>query len=206
MPESRALKKPTILLHQVAFIVIDMQRDFVVSGGKFVPKDSYYEKRIRKIITPIKEVLRFALKSDIPVIYIKTLYLPEYIDATRVSLARELQALKRGSPGAEIIDELSPKGERTYVVEAQRYDKFFGTNLEILLHGLKVQTLGLMGTMTNVCVESTARAARERDFFPLVLSDCTATFEQTWQEVSLDIIDRFFGSVLTSKELLNLLT
>lgn len=206
MSESRfrvVEKKPAIHRQETAFIVIDMQRDFVVTGGDFVPKGSYYEKRIKEIIRPIKELLQFASKTDIPIIYTRTLYLPGYVDAPRISMAREMGALKRGSPGVEIIDELAPKGNRVYTVEACRYDKFYGTNLEMLLHGLGIKTVVFMGTVTNVCVESTARAARERDFFPIVLSDCTATFEKEWQQVSLTIIDSFFGSVLTSRELLS---
>jgi len=135
------MEKPSISGEECAFIVIDMQNDFCVPGGKFVPPSSYYEERVKAIVIQIKEVLRFAFQANIPVVYTKTVYSPDYIDAPRISGSRELGALKRGSWGAEIIAELAPEGGRTYVVEAQRYDKFHGTNLEILLHGLGARTV-----------------------------------------------------------------
>lgn len=202
----RAMTKPAIRPEDCAVLIIDMQNEFVKESGKFVEPNSYYAKRVRSIIKPIKELVGFVSQAGIPIIYTKTMFLPNYCDAPRISISREMGALQRGSKGTEIIDELTPKGPNNYIVEAQRYDKFFGTNLELLLHGLGRQTLIFTGTATSVCVESTARTARERDYFPIVVSDCTASFEQTMHDSSLEIMGRFFGSVLTAEELIHILS
>jgi biuret amidohydrolase len=76
-------------------------------------------------------------------------------------------------PGTEIHPELAPiDGE--FVISKRRYSCFFGTDLEILLKGLKVDTLILIGTLTNVCVHYTAADAHQRDYHLHVLEDCCA--------------------------------
>jgi nicotinamidase-related amidase len=69
--------------------------------------------------------------------------------------------------------ELAPiDGE--FAFSKRRYSCFFGTDLEILLKGLKVDTLVFMGTMTNVCVHYTAAAAHMHDYHFHVIEDCCA--------------------------------
>jgi ureidoacrylate peracid hydrolase len=43
--------------------------------------------------------------------------------------------------------------------------------LESLLHGLDIQHLIFTGVATNVCVESTAREAYFREFWPILVED-----------------------------------
>ena len=49
-----------------------------------------------------------------------------------------------GDPGTELVEELRPR-EGDYLIAKRRYSCFFGTDLEILLRGLDVQTLLLVG-------------------------------------------------------------
>jgi ureidoacrylate peracid hydrolase len=204
--EYRAKHKPPIIRSECALMVIDAQNDFFSPGGKFVPEKSYYAERVRAIIKPIKKLVEFAVNVSMPVLYSMTQFSPGHIDDVTISRARELGGIVRGTWGAAIITELAPqKSDRVFVFEAQHFDKFLNTNVEILLRRLAVRTVVIVGATTNVCCESTARGARERDFYPVVLSDCVAAFDDNWQRVSMEIIDRFFGSVLTSKEILEIL-
>lgn len=55
------------------------------------------------------------------------------------------------SKGAQIVPELAPRKEDV-VVPKRRYSGFFGTDLVITLRERGVDTLGLVGDCTNICV------------------------------------------------------
>jgi len=63
---------------------------------------------------------------------------------------------------------------------------FFGTKLEILLHGLGVETVIITGAWTNMSVEHSARHAADAGFEVFVATDGTATVNDDWQRASLE--------------------
>ena len=52
-----------------------------------------------------------------------------------------------------------------YFVRKRRYSAFFGTDLETLLKGLGVDTLVLIGGLTDVCVHYTFVDGHRHDYF-----------------------------------------
>lgn len=199
----KIINKPKIKRESMAVIVVDMQNDFVSKGGKFVENSPGYYQAAQEIIPRIKVLLEEARAAAVPIIFTATHYQKDYVDAGLLSLSRELDALGSGTWGAEIVKELLDEArEGYYLVEKQRYSAFYGTNLEILLRGLKAETLVITGFAANICVESTARAARDADFFPVVVSDCTASFSPELWQSALTNVDRFFGSAMESKEVI----
>ncbi|MEE8448320.1 MAG: isochorismatase family cysteine hydrolase [Thermodesulfobacteriota bacterium] len=199
----KIMQKPELRRDNMAVIVVDMQNDFVSKGGKFVENSPGYYQAAQAIIGPIAQLVEEASAAKVPVIFTQTHYQRGHADAGLISLSRELDALQRGSWGAQILEELTKAaGDNFYIVEKQRYNSFYGTNLEILLRGLRVQTLILTGIASNICVESTARAARDADFFPVALTDCSASFTPELHQAAMTNIDRFFGSAAELKDVL----
>ena len=86
------------------------------------------------------------------------------------------------------------------MVSKFRYDGFLGTNLEYLLRARDIRTVVVAGATTNVCVESTARAAHMRDFHLFVVSDCCASPEADLHVATLANIDRYFGRVVAAED------
>jgi ureidoacrylate peracid hydrolase len=112
--------------------------------------------------------------------------------------------MRDGTHGVEIVDELKPEpGE--VVIRKHRYDAFHNTQLGTVLPALRgpheVDTLIIMGTLTEVCCESTARSAFMRDYRVAFLADATGALSGAAQEATLRTIGMFFGRVLTSAEL-----
>lgn len=108
-----------------------------------------------------------------PVIHIKEVHRPDMVD-----FGRELD----GSEGVHCI-ETSPNTDYawlTYPIEGEyriskrRYSAFFGTDLEILLKGLRVDTLYLIGGLTDVCIHYTAVDAHQHDYHIRVVTDAVA--------------------------------
>ena len=77
-----------------------------------------------------------------------------------------------GSGEEEIIDELADLAAAARRVVKRRYSAFFGTDFEILLKGLKVDTLFLCGGLTDVCVHYTFVDAHQHDYHAHVVEDC----------------------------------
>jgi len=75
--------------------------------------------------------------------------------------------------GTDFHPELYPR-DGEYKIVKRRYSSFLGTDLDILLRGLKIETLIVMGTMTNVCVHYTVADAHQKDYNFYVIEDCCA--------------------------------
>lgn len=81
-----------------------------------------------------------------------------------------------GSDTAELHQNLdiSPND---IILNKPRYGAFHGTDLELILRSRGIDTVIISGIATNICCETTAREAAQRDFRVVFLSDGTATKE-----------------------------
>lgn len=117
---------------------------------------------------------------------------------------------RKGQPGFEFKDEVLPR-EGEVVVEKQVNSAFIGTDLQQRLDG--IETLVIVGVITNNSVEATARMAGNLGFDTFVVSDATATFGRrdyhgrwrTADEVhamSLANLDGEYARIVTTAEVL----
>lgn len=117
---------------------------------------------------------------------------------------------RKGQPGFEFKDEVLPR-EGEVVIEKQVNSAFIGTDLQQRLDG--IETLVIVGVITNNSVEATARMAGNLGFDTFVVSDATATFGRrdyhgrwrTADEVhamSLANLDGEYARIVTTAEVL----
>jgi nicotinamidase-related amidase len=66
-----------------------------------------------------------------------------------------------------------------------------------------VATIAVVGLLTNVSVESTARAGYDSGYEVLILKDCTGCRSQSWQEYAEQNIFPMLGKVMDHNEFLN---
>jgi biuret amidohydrolase len=105
-----------------------------------------------------------------------------------------------GSVQTQIIPQLYEKGD-FIINNKKRQDCFMGTDLEILLHTLHVDTTVIIGINTNTCVLSTAYTANNKDYKVIVVSDCVASmYGEDLHLFALQNISRCLGWVLTLEE------
>ena len=105
-----------------------------------------------------------------------------------------------GSVQTQIIPELYRDSD--YVINnKKRQDCFMGTDLEMLLKTLQVDTVVLIGINTNTCVQNTAYTANNEDYKVIVISDCVASmYGEDLHLFALQNISRCLGWVLTIDE------
>lgn len=96
------------------------------------------------------------------------------------------KAFRKGTWGAEIIDELIPMPGDVVVEGKRGLDCFFSTNLDFVLRQRGITNVALAGFLTNCCVESTMRSAYERGYQVVTLTDCTATLSEEEQRVAVE--------------------
>jgi nicotinamidase-related amidase len=106
-----------------------------------------------------------------------------------------------GSPQAQIHPGLGPVEGDLIIDNKKRLSAFYGTDLEILLRVLKVDTVLLCGVNTNTCVQCTAFEAANRDLQTVVVSDCvTSLYGADLHRFALENVARCFGWVLSVRE------
>ena len=152
--------------NSTALLIIDFQAD-VFNGGalQLVGTDA--------VLPKAKQVLAAARAMGLPIIHTKEVHRPEMVDFGRELDGTEPVHCLETWAGTDFHPELYPR-DGEYAIAKRRYSCFFGTDLEILLRGLQVDTLVVMGTMTNVCVHYTVAEAHQRDYHFYVIDDCCA--------------------------------
>jgi len=170
---------------KTAVLVVDMINDFVTGIFK--------SKRAIKIIPNIKKLLKFARKQAIPVIYVTDAHLPNVDHEFEVWRPHA----EKGSWGAEIINELKPqKGD--FRVLKRKYSAFQGTDLDMLLRELKVDTLILTGVVTDICIQHTAADAFFRGYRVIVPKDCVEAADAPTQDAAIIFLRKAYGSEITT--------
>lgn len=183
-------------LKSTALIVIDMQNDFV--GREAVIPCSCTENLIQNI----KTLIGFCHDNQVPVIYTREEHRSNRIDFGRELDAEEPLHCLEGSSGAEIIEELKP-AETDYVILKRRYSGFFQTDLQLLLSGLKVDTLIITGAATDVCVRATATDAQQYGYYVYVPQDCAAGTNPKQHAAALEHIRYILGKVVMLSDILS---
>jgi ureidoacrylate peracid hydrolase len=159
-------------------IVVDMQNGFVHPEGSVARLGMQLVDR-EAVLMENAALIEEARRFEIPIVYTRHLHRPDYLDAPPLVRERfsEVQGLLAGTWDAEIYDALAPE-PGDVIVDKNRYDAFLYTDMEVVLRALGATSLLVTGVATNVCVESTARAADMRDFKVSVATDCTSTMEE----------------------------
>ncbi len=67
---------------------------------------------------------------------------------------------------------------------------FIGTNFELMMRNRRITTLIFTGIATEAGIESSARDASNRGFYPVVVSDCVSSMDRDAHERSLKNLER----------------
>jgi nicotinamidase-related amidase len=99
-----------------------------------------------------------------------------------------------------VVDELAVE-PGDYVVDKYGYGAFFRTNLEDILASERVDTVMIAGTVTQICVEETARESFHHGFKTVLLSDGVSSFAPDLHAATLKNFAMKFGMVMSSEEM-----
>lgn len=190
--------KQEMIVGKTALIVIDIQKGAGPPENPPIPLMGPSDTMIRHA----RELIAAARLAEVPVIFIQEAHRPDLVD-----FGRELDGVEdihclEDNPLTEISDEIGFRPD-DYFIRKRRYSAFFGTDLAILLKGLKAETLVLIGGLTDVCVHYTFADAHQSDFYTRVVEDCVIGSSYAAHDASLAAMEYLqTGARRTTDEIL----
>jgi ureidoacrylate peracid hydrolase len=174
---------------RTAMVVVDMQNDFCHPDG-------YYGRLgidladIEAAVSATADLVARAREAGVLVIWVQQTLLP----AARADSPSWLRRRTRGTLapewtldgewGQELVAPLAPlAGEPA--IKKHRSSAFVGTTLDLILRSREIESLVIAGTVTQGCVESTARDAKLHDYYVVLVRDCVATVDRELHEASM---------------------
>lgn len=187
-----------------ALVVIDMQNFFVAPGAPLEVAAA------RDIVGNINRLAASMRSCGGTVAWIRMTFEPgELIDHWTAFLP-----VNGGDDGPEMFAAIEPgqNGHALWgpleihvddlVVDKRRFSAFIqgSSDLQERLDERGIDTLIIVGTLTNVCCESTARDAMMLNYRVVMVDDANATITEEAHRAALDNIAMFFGDVQTTDD------
>ncbi len=163
----------------MANLNLDKNRTAVIASE--LSKGNYANNQMaqeRNLIGNARKVIDAARAAGIPVIHVTIGFregYPEINDRNKLfRMIKESGGLKAGSEHVAFHDDVKPApGE--VVVSRPRVNPFYNSELESILKARDIDTVAVMGMLTNFSVETTVRHAADADYRVILLEDCCAS-------------------------------
>lgn len=169
---------------RAALIILDMHACIAGPEGNAQPHVT--EQNLLSHIATLREA---AYKRGMAVIFIHHRRPHGLRDHGQISaLFRQIADdpdLQPGSAGLAMLPGLEVS-ETDIVIEKQRASAFTGTELDLTLRAMAIDTIVLTGAWTNLSVESTARYGTDIGYRAVVVSDGTASANAEWHRMALE--------------------
>jgi nicotinamidase-related amidase len=192
-----------------ALLIVDMQNDFVRAGAPLEVPDA-------RATIPVQRRLIDAFRSrGRPIVYTRFLsyetdclmwlWSPQCHPDTRacwVEHTRGYDDAEGTLECAAVVDELAP-GPEDLVVDKFGYGAFHGTELDERLHAGGVRSLVVTGTVTQICVEETAREAFHHGYRTTVVADAVSSYAPDLHAAALKNFALKFGWVADADTVLS---
>lgn len=194
---------------KTALLVIDMQRTFMDPGAPS-------EVPVAREIVPNINRLSKAIRAAGGMVAFSIATFPrepaggwqsffDYMVSPEIAQAI-LDGLAPDAPGRALWPELDVAPEDIRFDKA-RYSAFarHGSDIEQTLVARNIDTVIVVGTMTNLCCDSTARDAMQLGYKTIMVSDANAARTDEEHQAALLTFMASFGDVLTTDEALALI-
>jgi len=194
-----------------ALLIVDMQNDFVRVGAPMeVPQ-------ARDTISQHQQLIEHFRRSRRPIVYTRFLAGPNHrllwefspklappILACHAGHKRFYADIHKTLECIAIIDELAP-GPQDVVIDKLGYGAFHGTNLDDTLRQRGIESLIVAGTVTQICVEETAREAFHYGYKTTLVSDAVSSYLPDLHAATLKNFALKFGWVSNVSDVLQAL-
>ena len=199
---------PALTPGRTALLNIDMQ-------NVFLAEDQVFGNPYARAITPQVNTLAQAMRRlGAPVIWTRQTHTSEpplapadwQYDVGKPGVADAVAALQAGAEGHALYPGVTVS-PTDVIIDKHRYGAFScpAGGLARTLERLTVEMLIVTGTLTNVCVESTAREANMAGYKVIVVADATAAVTDAEQNAALLNLRLNFADVRRTREVLGMI-
>jgi nicotinamidase-related amidase len=180
---------------ETALLCIDFEADFLSHEGLCAQRGLPVD-RLRRVLGPAARIQKAARERGLFVAHMRECYRPDLADLNAFRKARDTiigapgplgRFLIAGEKGTEIVAELAPLAGEP-VVDKAGFNGFFNTPLDSILRGRGITHLVLVGITSQCCVASTLRGAVDLGYFPLLLADACAAWDDRDHDATVSAI------------------
>ena len=180
-------------MQKTALLIMDVQQGIV---------DRYLEQS-DGLLSAVGRAAQRAREAQVPVVYVRVAFrdgAPEISARNRTfSALAGLGGMSLDDPATQIHPAVAPDPGDVVVVK-KRVSAFAGSDLEVVLRGLEVNSLALCGIATSGVVLSTLRQAADLDYGLTVLRDGCTDADPEVHRVLLDKVFPRQAEVVTVAE------
>lgn len=173
----------SLIVGQPVVVAVDPQQGGSQPGGGIPAAMAGREERRGRMV----RIVDRARELGVPVVFIQEVHKRSLIDIGRELDGAEGPHCFEDDPANDFIPGIVPTADEFHI-RKRRYSAFFGTELEIVLKGLRAQTLILFGGLTDVCVHYTAVDAHQHDYHVRVAVDAVGGSSQAAHDAALAAI------------------
>jgi nicotinamidase-related amidase len=179
-----------------ALVLVDVQRGALLPSARTgIPHSGGAAARIERD----RELVAAARAAGVPVIFVQEVH-----NRTLIDFGRELDGAEgihavEGDEATELVEGLEPAPDE-YLIRKRRYSAFFQTELELVLRAYGVDTVVLVGGLTDVCIHYTAVDAHQHDYYVRVVEDCVGGSSPQAHEAALRAIQYLQRDALVRSE------
>lgn len=186
---------------RVAVVAVDVQHDFCHPDGAMARLGADVSANER-LVTALPPALAAWRARDVPVLAVRQVSSVDTTSPARrarcVALGRAVDAVcGEGTWGAELHADAGFTESDREVVK-HRYSAFVDTTLPVLLRSVGVDTVVVVGTAVNVCVDATVRDAYMRDLHVLIARDLVGWTDESLATPALRNLGRHFADLDTA--------
>ena len=166
-----------------ALIVINIQASTFIDGSavRLIDNMAGYKDRMLKA----RSAIDAARVADIPVVFIQEAHHFSLVDFGRELGGDEDIHYPEDNPKTAIAVEEIEFLPHDCLIRKRRYSAFFGTNFEILVKGFGVNTLIIVGGLTDICAHYTFVDGHQSDYFCRVIDGCVGGSSLAVHDISL---------------------
>lgn len=149
---------------KTAVLVIDVQKEY------FDEECALYTPNAIAAKDNIIDIVKAAKDNNIKCFFVQHIHKADGSDIGRMGDFDPTPVFEEGTKGIEFIDDL-PLDESDVVIQKNRYNSFVGTGLKELLDKTEIDTVIIIGLMSNYCCLSTAYYAHDMDYKTIYVLD-----------------------------------
>ncbi len=179
-----------------AMIVIDMEKGFIE------PESIHCVRTAKATVPACSRAMALAREKGIPVFLVNRIYRANGSDVEATRYHAWIQGGKALTPNSTgLLSYEMPEGMEPqsgdYTLIKPRFSAFFGSELDLILRRLRVETVILIGTTTPNCIRTTCYDGLSLDYNMVVLTDCCSSQTEEIQRVNMEDMERIGAKLMT---------
>lgn len=195
-----------MIAKQTAVVLLELQNDFLSESGKLYP-----------LLKPVLEthdikanqnrLIKAARERGMLIVHVPIQFSPDYREMGKepygiMKTVKDVGALIKDTWGSEIAADIDRWDSDVVIDGKSSIDAFAGTSLDFVLRAHGITDIALAGQLTNICIESTMRAAYDKGYRVFGITDAGATISLEQHRISIENNWPMFSMPMTQREFL----